>query len=388
MLRRVSDRLGLGLAWPPPGLEDEDADAVIEIPPPRPGMLVYLEGEDDPHRVRSVEPSRKDPDAWRATFLDGSFLDPWPDQVEDVGQPWPPFATAAELAELEDRRATAAEDAAELGDALERLGPPVLTLTDAEGRQVDPAELQPMDVIATVTVEAHQPDWLEALDQAARADGLTILVSRGPHLWDVDEDQAGDAPADSEVAEDAPISAEDAATVISAARHVLEDAVDELATFAEAQAEGEAPARSEGLVALEDVVGTAREALEDLGELTGRLLVEPEGPLFDVVACVLCGCTDDHACPGGCSWALGEPPLCSRCAVELVKALAPLAAELRAELVQVGAMALGWLARIDAAEARALEDVEPDPPGGFAPTPGGDGPGAPVFLDDDSTGRE
>ena len=28
--------------------------------------------------------------------------------------------------------------------------------------------------------------------------------------------------------------------------------------------------------------------------------------------CRVCGCTDEHACPGGCVWA--EPNLCSRCA--------------------------------------------------------------------------
>lgn len=27
--------------------------------------------------------------------------------------------------------------------------------------------------------------------------------------------------------------------------------------------------------------------------------------------CSVCGCTDDHACPGGCYWV--EPGLCSRC---------------------------------------------------------------------------
>lgn len=27
--------------------------------------------------------------------------------------------------------------------------------------------------------------------------------------------------------------------------------------------------------------------------------------------CMFCGCTDDHACPGGCSWI--APNLCSRC---------------------------------------------------------------------------
>ena len=29
--------------------------------------------------------------------------------------------------------------------------------------------------------------------------------------------------------------------------------------------------------------------------------------------CVGCGCTDSHACPGGCSWAQLSPPLCTGC---------------------------------------------------------------------------
>lgn len=29
--------------------------------------------------------------------------------------------------------------------------------------------------------------------------------------------------------------------------------------------------------------------------------------------CQGCGCTDDHACPGGCSWVSLNPPLCSSC---------------------------------------------------------------------------
>lgn len=36
--------------------------------------------------------------------------------------------------------------------------------------------------------------------------------------------------------------------------------------------------------------------------------------LFDVPwvpTCRICGCTDDHACPGGCYWV--EPDLCSAC---------------------------------------------------------------------------
>ena len=31
------------------------------------------------------------------------------------------------------------------------------------------------------------------------------------------------------------------------------------------------------------------------------------------LACRICGCTDDRACPGGCSWISREPPLCSSC---------------------------------------------------------------------------
>lgn len=32
--------------------------------------------------------------------------------------------------------------------------------------------------------------------------------------------------------------------------------------------------------------------------------------------CIFCGCTDDNACEGGCSWVL--PGLCSKCAEKLV----------------------------------------------------------------------
>ena len=31
--------------------------------------------------------------------------------------------------------------------------------------------------------------------------------------------------------------------------------------------------------------------------------------------CRVCGCTDDHACPGGCYWV--EPDLCSQCAEKM-----------------------------------------------------------------------
>lgn len=32
------------------------------------------------------------------------------------------------------------------------------------------------------------------------------------------------------------------------------------------------------------------------------------------LACIGCGCTDDRACEGGCSWVQFDPPLCSACA--------------------------------------------------------------------------
>lgn len=32
--------------------------------------------------------------------------------------------------------------------------------------------------------------------------------------------------------------------------------------------------------------------------------------------CVGCGCTDSHACPGGCGWATLAPPVCTGCVAE------------------------------------------------------------------------
>lgn len=31
------------------------------------------------------------------------------------------------------------------------------------------------------------------------------------------------------------------------------------------------------------------------------------------MACSVCGCTDDNACPGGCRWVSIDPPVCSAC---------------------------------------------------------------------------
>lgn len=36
----------------------------------------------------------------------------------------------------------------------------------------------------------------------------------------------------------------------------------------------------------------------------------------DDLACQVCGCTEDAACPGGCSWASLSPPICSSCSGE------------------------------------------------------------------------
>lgn len=46
------------------------------------------------------------------------------------------------------------------------------------------------------------------------------------------------------------------------------------------------------------------------------------GPLVDTSGaaiaadpqCARCGCTESHACEGGCSWVSTEPRICSRCA--------------------------------------------------------------------------
>jgi hypothetical protein len=31
-------------------------------------------------------------------------------------------------------------------------------------------------------------------------------------------------------------------------------------------------------------------------------------------ACIGCGCTEERACPNGCSWASMDPPFCTSCA--------------------------------------------------------------------------
>ena len=38
--------------------------------------------------------------------------------------------------------------------------------------------------------------------------------------------------------------------------------------------------------------------------------------------CLACGCTDDRACAGGCSWVDRRQTICSRCAEAMINALA------------------------------------------------------------------
>lgn len=55
--------------------------------------------------------------------------------------------------------------------------------------------------------------------------------------------------------------------------------------------------------AAEIVIGTIRDHLND---------ERPAKTSCAINRCRVCGCTDDNACPGGCSWV--EPDLCSKCA--------------------------------------------------------------------------
>jgi hypothetical protein len=61
--------------------------------------------------------------------------------------------------------------------------------------------------------------------------------------------------------------------------------------------------------------GVAYHALDAAIDNTGLLAILPpplpDLRLFGVRQCRGCGCTDLHACPGGCSWV--APDLCSRC---------------------------------------------------------------------------
>jgi len=92
-------------------------------------------------------------------------------------------------------------------------------------------------------------------------------------------------------------------------------------------------------------------------------------------ACVLCGCSDERACPGGCAWASRE--ICTACAGRLRAILAPprrfqrqvlerIACEQNANLLTVaGESATGDWRR--AAIGRRLDAVLRLRPGGQAP---------------------
>lgn len=54
-----------------------------------------------------------------------------------------------------------------------------------------------------------------------------------------------------------------------------------------------------------------------LGEDTIASLPLPDLAPIGIRACRVCGCTDDCACPGGCSWV--APDLCSSCALALAE---------------------------------------------------------------------
>lgn len=58
--------------------------------------------------------------------------------------------------------------------------------------------------------------------------------------------------------------------------------------------------------------------------------------------CKFCGCTDDNACDGGCSWADERRTVCSRChfAAELADSAMPLFVALGTRVTQ--AQAVGW----------------------------------------------
>ena len=48
--------------------------------------------------------------------------------------------------------------------------------------------------------------------------------------------------------------------------------------------------------------------------------IETRSVVFARRRCRVCGCTNNRACPGGCSWVAID--LCSRCAVEIGAMLA------------------------------------------------------------------
>src|SRR5438093_224948 len=63
-------------------------------------------------------------------------------------------------------------------------------------------------------------------------------------------------------------------------------------------------------------------------------------PLFDESKCIVCGCTDSHACEEGCEWIFARPPVCSQCVAKLFLA------KLWGMLFMMEGSAKGELARV------------------------------------------
>ncbi|WP_049974059.1 hypothetical protein [Azospirillum sp. B4] len=83
-------------------------------------------------------------------------------------------------------------------------------------------------------------------------------------------------------------------------------------------AQGYRAAEHEGIQSLEQAVLTHLPDAFDGDGLPRR----PELAGIDVHACRGCGCTQDHACEGGCWWV--EEDLCSTCAGQAVCVSAPI----------------------------------------------------------------
>lgn len=70
--------------------------------------------------------------------------------------------------------------------------------------------------------------------------------------------------------------------------------------------------------ALADYLQAAVETEKKQAKKGGRTWKELE---VQVGTCRVCGCTEDAACPGGCSWADKTKTLCSRCAKKPAKSI-------------------------------------------------------------------
>ena len=75
------------------------------------------------------------------------------------------------------------------------------------------------------------------------------------------------------------------------------------------------------------IVLTAEDLLFLMKNRETALYVEESLPEASPARCRVCGCTEEKACPGGCSWV--EVDLCSRCAEKTKK---PLAQRIREEM--------------------------------------------------------